>query len=206
MGSACVADPHDGVGSTRPGHYGAAASGVVLAKTRIAAAWNVQGDPSRASLVATAQRLFGVALPLASGGTARSDALTALWLGPASWLLLAGDASSLNDFAAMREAFNDAGGALFDVSASRVGWTLSGPRAADVLAKGCPLDVHPRAFAAGTCAQSVYGHINVLVVRHRDAPAFTLLVARSFGREMWHSLCAASAQYGFDVTAPATFR
>jgi len=65
---------------------------------------------------------------------------------------------------------------------------------------------HPRAFAAGTCAQSVYGYVNVLVARRHDAPAFTLLVARSFGRETWHALCAASAPYGFDVIAPATFR
>jgi len=201
-----VADPHDDVGSTQPGHYGAAAAGVVLAEVSVAAAWNVQGDPSHASFTDAVQRQFGLALPLAPGGTTRTGALTALWLGPTSWLLIAGNASPSNEFTAMRDALNDAGGALFDVSASRVGWTLSGPRAADVLAKGCPLDVHPRAFPVGACAQSVYGHINVLIARHREAPAFTLLVARSFARDMWHSLCVASAPYGFDVTAPAAFR
>ena len=101
---------------------------------------------------------------------------------------------------------NAAGGALFDVSASRVAWTMSGPRAADVLAKGCPLDFHPRAFAAGSCAQSVFGHVNALIDRRDDDPTFTMMVARSFARDVWHSLVGAAAQYGVDVGPPRPFR
>jgi sarcosine oxidase, subunit gamma len=202
-----VAEPHDdAVGSVRPGRYGAAGSGVTLAPATIAAAWNLQGDPSTAAFVDAARRMFGVALPRVPNTTARSDALAALWLGPASWLLVAGGASPLTGHAAKRDAVNAGGGALFDVSASRVAWTVAGPRAADVLAKGCPLDFHPRAFAAGTCAQSLYGHVGVLVDRRDDAPAFTLLVARSYARDAWHALCVASAQYGCEVLAPAAFR
>jgi sarcosine oxidase subunit gamma len=202
-----VAEPNDdAVGSTRPGHYGAAGSGVTLAEATIAAAWNVQGDPSRASFIDAARRLFDVALPLAPGTTARTDALTAMWIGPASWLLVAGGASPLLDQATKRDALNAAGGALFDVSAGRVAWTLTGPHAADVLAKGCPLDFHPRAFAAGTCAQSLYGHVAALIDRRDDTPTFTLLAARSYARDVWHALCQASTQYGFDVLPPAPFR
>jgi len=202
-----VVEPRDDVvGSTRPGHYGAGGSSVAFAEATIVSAWNVQGDPSRASFVDTARRLFGVALPLTPCTTERTDVLAALWLGPASWLLVTGSASPLTDFAPKRDALNDAGGALFDVSASRVAWTLSGPRAADVLASGCPLDFHPRAFAPGTCVQSVYGHVNVLVERRDATPAFALLVARSLGRDTWHALCEASAPYGYDVLSPAAFR
>lgn len=201
-----MADPHGAViDNTRPGHYGAAGSGVTLAEATIAGAWNMQGDPSRVSFVDESQRLLGVALPPVSGTIARNAALAAMWLGPASWLLVTGD-TPLTDYAAKRDALNAAGGALFDVSESRVAWSLSGPRAADVLAKGCPLDFHPRAFAPGTCAQSLYGHVNVMIARPDDAPAFVLLVARSFGRETWHALRDAAAPYGFDVTAPAPFR
>ena len=196
----------EAVGSTRPGHYGARGSGVALAEATIVRAWNVQGDPLRASFVGAARRLFGVALPLIPCTTERADGLVALWLGPASWLLVTGSALPLTDFAAKRDALNDAGGALFDVSASRLAWTLSGPRAADVLAKGCPLDFHPRAFPPGTCAQSVYGHVNVLVERPDVAPAFALLAPRSFGRDTWHALCEASAPYGYGVMSPAAFR
>jgi sarcosine oxidase subunit gamma len=202
-----VAEAHDGpIGSTRPGHYGAAGAGVVLAEATIASAWNVQGDPARSAFVEEARRLFDVVLPLAPNTTARIDTVTALWLGPASWLLVARATSPLIDYAAKREALNAAGGALFDVSESRVAWTISGPHATDVLAKGCPLDFHPRAFATGVCAQSVFGHVNILIDKRDDDPTFTVMVARSFARGVWHALCGAAAQYGYGVLPPGPFR
>lgn len=191
---------------TRPGHYGAAESGVAFAEATIAAAWNVQGDPTRASFVDAVPRLFGVALPLAPNTITTSDALTAVWLGPSSWLLLAGSDSPLVEYAKMRDALNEVGGALFDVSTSRIAWTLSGARSANVLAKGCPLDFHPRAFAAGTCAQSLLGHVNALFVKHDDAPTFTVLAARSVARDVLHALAEAAAQYGGDVAPPESLR
>jgi sarcosine oxidase subunit gamma len=156
-------------------------------------------------LIEEVRRLFGIAIPLAPNTTARTDKLTALWLGPESWLLATGEAA-LVDYAAKRDVLNTAGGALFDVSASRVAWTISGPRAIDVLGKGCPLDFHLRVFAAATCAQSVFGHINVLVDKRDDAPTFTMMVARSLARDTWHALCEASAQYGYEVLPPSPFR
>jgi sarcosine oxidase subunit gamma len=192
------------IGSPAPGHYGPAPAGVTFAETTLATAWNAQGDAARALFADEARRLFGVALPTAPNATARTDALTALWLGPTSGLLVAGGASPLTDYASKRAALNAAGGALFDVTASSVGWTIAGARAAAVLAKGCPLDFHPRAFAAGTCAQSVQGHVNALYYR-RDAEAFTLLVARSYARGVWRTLCLSAAQYGYDVLPARTF-
>ena len=76
----------------------------------------------------------------------------------------------------------------------------------DVLAKGCPLDFHPRAFTAGACAQSLFGHVNVLICKRDDIPTFTLMVARSLGRDVWHALCEAAAQYGYDLAKGALVR
>jgi sarcosine oxidase subunit gamma len=42
-----------------------------------------------------------------------------------------------------------------DVSASRAVIELAGAQARAVLAKGCGLDLHPRSFTAGRCAQTV---------------------------------------------------
>jgi sarcosine oxidase subunit gamma len=195
----------DAIGSTGLGHYGVAGTGVALAEATIAAAWNVQGDPARSPFVEEARRIFGVALPLAPNTSARRVGVAAHWLGPASWLLVGGTPSSFGGYTAARDALNAAGAALFDVSASRVAWSLSGPHATDVLAKGCPLDLHPRAFAAGACAQSVYLHVNVLIEKRDDTPTFAVMVARSFARDVWHALCEASAQYGYEVRAPAPF-
>ncbi len=192
-------------GATVPGHFGAPGSGVTLAAASIAAAWNVQGDPARPGFAAAVRDAFGVDLPLRPNTLARSDALTALWLGPRSWLLVAGDAPSVDDYPARRDAINEAGGALFDVSAGRVGWSVAGPRAAAVLAKGCPLDLDPRVFAPGACAQSVFGRIGALFARCDESPAWALLVPRSYARDAWQALCESAAQYGADVLPPAPF-
>jgi sarcosine oxidase subunit gamma len=189
--------------STRPGRYGAPGAGVRLAEVVIASAWNVQGKADHAPFAYQVQAQFGVALPVRANALTRSDRVVALWLGPSSWLLVAGE-SALSDCGTKRDAVNAAGGALFDVSDARVGWTISGSHAATVLAKGCPLDFHPRVFPPGTCAQSLLGHVNALYVRDAD-DRFTLLVARSFAHDVWRALCEAAAQYGYEVASPTPF-
>jgi heterotetrameric sarcosine oxidase gamma subunit len=74
-----------------------------------------------------------------------------------------------------------------------------------VLAKHCPLDFHVRAFPERTCAQSVFGHVNALLYRREGVSAFTLIVARSFGHDVWQMLCHSSMQYGYDIVPPREF-
>jgi sarcosine oxidase subunit gamma len=196
---------HIEIGSSAPGGYGTASSGVTMAEATIAAAWNVQGDAARPPFAEAARRLFGVALPTAPNTSAKAGALTALWLGPTSWLLVTGKGAAPTDFAAKRDALSAIGGALFDVTASRVAWILSGPQAATVLAKHCPLDFHPRAFPDGACAQSVLGHVDATFCKRDAAPSFTVMVARSLARDVWRTLCASAAQYGCDVLPARSF-
>jgi sarcosine oxidase subunit gamma len=193
------------IGAAMPGHYGAAATGVTLADTTIGGAWNVQGDAGRPEFLAAARVTLGLALPMTPNTATRIEALTALWLGPASWLVVAADASALANADEARHALDTAGGALFDVSASRVAWTVAGGQAATVLAKGCPLDFHQRAFAEGTCAQSVFASVNALFYRRAAAPVFTMLVARSYARDAWRALCLSAAPCGYDVLPPRSF-
>jgi sarcosine oxidase, subunit gamma len=201
-----VADSHHlGTGSTAPGHHGPAPAGVTLAETKLAGAWNVQGDAAQPRFGEVVRRLFGIALPAAPNTSVAIDALTALWLGPTSWLLVGREASTLTDFSVSRDALNAAGGALFELGASRIAWTISGAHAATVLSKSCPLDFHPRVFAKGACAQSVFGHVNALFYKRDTTPVFTLMVARSFARDVWGALCASAAQYGYDVLPPRDF-
>ena len=206
------------VGATMTGHYGAPGStGVTIAEADFAAAWNVQGNARSPGVATAARALFGLPLPAAPNTTSREGALTALWIGPGSWLLVATDVSGLVDFETKRDAINAAGGALFDVSAGRVGWTIAGPEAATVLGKGSPLDFDARAFGVGMCAQSVFGRVNALFYRRsrlpgepadrslQRSPPFTVLVARSFARDAWRFLCVCAAQYGYDVVRPQPF-
>ncbi len=192
------------IGSNAPGHYGVAESGIVLGEKKLFAAYNLQGDPSRAGFMDQAKRAWSVALPLAPNTTARAPKSIAFWLGPTSWLLVRDASASAVDFDAARNALNAAGGAMFDVSASRVAFSVSGAAAVSVLGTLCPLDFHVRAFNVGTCAQSLLGPIGTLF--HRNGKSeWALLVPRSYARDAWRSLCVAAMPHGYEVTPPAPF-
>jgi sarcosine oxidase subunit gamma len=156
---------------------------ISLTETDVAVAWNVRGDPARRSFVDAVDTVLGVPLPMRPNTSSRRDGAALLWLGPRSWLLVAGRQSAQPDFDAARKAINAASGALFDVSSGHAAWTISGSAAARVLNRGCPLDLHPAAFRAGSCAQSVLGHVNALIYRPDERAAFLVMVARSFAKD-----------------------
>jgi sarcosine oxidase subunit gamma len=156
---------------------------LTMHEATITRAFNVQGDASRMTL----------ALPLPErNAVARHEGTAILWLGPRSWLVIG-------------DGIDTAGGVAFDVSASRVAWTLRGAEAALVINKHCPLDLRTSAFPPGTCAQSVLGQVNALFYRHLAADALTVLVARSFARDVRERLEASAAQYGCAMLASRPF-
>ena len=154
---------------------------LTIHEATIARAWNLQGEPSRMKL----------ALPGPNAVT-RLGRTAILWLGPRSWL-------------AIGETVDATGGVAFDVSASRVGWTLHGVEASPVINKHCPLDLRPSVFLPGTCAQSLFGQVGVLLYRHLAGDVFTLMVARSFGQGVRESIETSAAQYGFTLLEPRPF-
>jgi len=208
MGSACVSD-NAAIKSSQPGRYGVAGPvRVSLQPAATGTVWNLQGAADNAALIVRATSLWGVETLPAPHRIVSSATHRLMWVGPRSWLVFSlsphapVDPAIQQGFSDSRNQLSAAGGALFDVSASRVGWTLRGPRALDLLASGCPLDLHHSVFTPDSCAQSLFGHVAALYHRHADGD-FTLYVARSFADDVWSALCASAAQYGYEVL-PAT--
>lgn len=106
--------------------------------------------------------------PVEPNTTADVGHWTVLWLGPDEWLVLGG-----------RERDFTAAAAAVDVSANRVVLELAGHDAADVLARGCSLDLHRSAFGPGRCAQTLLAGTEVVLARLAD-DRFRLLVRPSF--------------------------
>ncbi|HSC97773.1 MAG TPA: hypothetical protein VLI21_02635 [Casimicrobiaceae bacterium] len=164
---------------------------VNLEAVEIGVAWSVRGDPRRAAFVVEAEHTIGLALPVGPGATTRSaqdgeDAVLGsvlLSLGPTTWLFVASPNASPPAFDPARKALNAARGALFDVSASYVAWSIIGNDAARVLNCACPLDLDQRAFPVGHCAQSLLGHVGALLYRPA-ASTFIVMVARSFAADV----------------------
>ncbi|MFE0810888.1 sarcosine oxidase subunit gamma [Streptomyces sp. NPDC058848] len=123
---------------------------------------------------------LGVPLPLAPNTVNRGGELAVLWLGPDEWLVVgAGAATGLAE--RLRSAIGDEHGAVVDVSAQRTALLVAGARSRDLLARGCSLDLHPRVFGAGRCAQTTLARAQVvLVARDGLRPGFWVLVRSSF--------------------------
>jgi sarcosine oxidase, subunit gamma len=201
--------PSGELGASILGH-GAPGRGIILRALAIATAWNVQGDDGNPAFAAATAGVIGAALPSQPNAAVTAGDWTILWIGPRSWLLIGMPTlatPTTETFAAHRDALNAAGGALFDVSASRVAFEISGMAAASVINKTCPLDLHPRAFPVGRCAQSVIGHIGALLYKTPaiPAPSFVVMVARSMAMDAWDALSVSAAECGYDVRPSGVF-
>jgi len=80
---------------------------------------------------------------------------------------------------ALERAIGPEDGAAVDLSASRVLFELQGSWARDVLASCCALDLHPRVFEAGNCAQTLLAKAPVLLSQVDDAPTYRFFVRPS---------------------------
>lgn len=132
---------------------------------------NLRVDPADAGPVGDA---LGVRLPTVPNTTDVAGALSALWLGPDEWLIVA-DRGTLDE-AAVRAALGDRPGSVVDVSAQRVGIVVADR---ELLAHGCALDLHPSVFPAGRCAQTLVAQVQV-VLWHRLDGEFHLLARLSY--------------------------
>jgi sarcosine oxidase, subunit gamma len=162
----------------------------------------LRGDPGDRIFMAAVGRVIDLLLPGEPNTTAARGDLVALWLGPDAWLLTCPPDEAALHIGSLRETLSDVHAAITDVSDGRVALRLGGPNARDVLAKGCPLDLHPRAFAAGRCAQSLLAKASMLIHLVADdtrGPTFDLYVARSFAHYVYAWLEDAGREYGVQV-------
>lgn len=132
----------------------------------------------RSDAAARIEARSGVSLPDAVGAVGAGEDAAALWLAPDEFLLVsARPASEL--LPGLVEALSDDPGAVVDLSANRTTLELAGPSARAVLEKGCALDLHPRAFAAGAAYVTVYGSVPVILWKVADE-RYRLLPRASF--------------------------
>jgi sarcosine oxidase subunit gamma len=145
---------------------------------------DLRADPADAAVMARLTEAIGGRLPTEPNTAVVSDDGTRhlLWLGPDEWLILGEPDTGPALEAAIRDAIADAAGAVIDVSANRTTLSISGPRARDLLAFGCSIDLHERHFKPGMCAQTLLARANVIIVPVGPAvePAFRVLVRPSF--------------------------
>jgi sarcosine oxidase subunit gamma len=155
---------------------------------------NLRLDPD-SDPAARAADALGFALPMMPNSTATNGPRTALWLGPDEWLLVGPDNDAPIVEASLRRALGADWGSVVDVSANRTVLELRGPSGRLALAKGCPIDLHPRQFASGACAQSVLAKAQVILWQRDDQPTYWIFARASFANYVAEWLLTALQEF-----------
>ncbi|MSO77213.1 MAG: sarcosine oxidase subunit gamma [Alphaproteobacteria bacterium] len=155
----------------------------------------VRGDPANPDFLQAVRGAIGFDLPLIPNGTTQAGGRVALWLGPDNWLLTQPEDGAGNLARALGPALAGLRAALVDVGAARAVLELTGPKARQVLLKGCGLDLHPRTFVAGQCAQSNLARAQILLMQTDALPTYRLHVRPSFGPYLVAWLLDAMTEY-----------
>jgi sarcosine oxidase subunit gamma len=173
---------------------------VVLAERRGLTMIQIAAIGGNADAVRTTAANAGVVLPAAPNTTESRNGVAALWLGPSRWLAVMSETEPAALGRRLEAAVADSA-AICDVSHARTVFRVSGPAIRALLAKGCRLDLHPRVFHTGACAQTNIGHFTVLLHGVDDNPTVDLYVARSYAASFWEWLTEAAAEFGYRVAA-----
>jgi sarcosine oxidase subunit gamma len=141
---------------------------------------NLRGDLSDVAFVSAVDSVLGCSLPKPNT-VGKGNGCEVLWLGPDEWLVRSNEVRAATLEAKLRVAFHDAYAAAVDVGSGYTVIEISGERVREVLARGCPLDLHPRVFARarGQCAQSHFFKASIVLIPTGDN-AFEIIVRRSF--------------------------
>lgn len=118
-----------------------------------------------------ATELLGVPLP-GPNTIATAGERSVLWLGPDEWLVVGPPDDPV--------AAELTGDSVVDVSANRTTIELAGHHARDILEKGTSIDLHPRAFGPGRCAQTLLARAQVVLAQVDGEPTYHVLVRGSF--------------------------
>lgn len=141
---------------------------------------NLRLDPADSESLAAAHQVLGIQLPITPNTTTAGGNLTATWLGPDEWLLLAEHHQPDPLVEDLQAALTGHVASVVDISAGQTVFRLSGPTTLDVLARGCALDLHLTVFPPGACAQTLLARAQALLIAVDDTPTIDIIVRRSF--------------------------
>jgi sarcosine oxidase subunit gamma len=156
----------------------------------------LRGDASDAGFAEAVLSVTGLALPVVANTASVDNSGSGrqlFWLGPDEWLLKVAAGAGEAMEVALRAALNGKHFSVVQMGGGSTTLSLQGPAAADLLSRGCPLDLHARAFPAGSLAQSHISKANVVLYCLQAETSYEITVRRSFAEYLFKWLCEAGS-------------
>jgi len=119
-----------------------------------------------------------------------------VWVGPDDWFVIGpkGQASTIES--RLRTSLAGRHHAVTDVSGGYTVLHLSGAPVREVLAQGCPLDLHPRVFCPDSSAGSLFFKTSIWLWQTDEEPTYEVLVRSSFMGYFWLMLERSTQECG----------
>ena len=175
--------PLVGVDALLKKHQAAASAAFRLNERPFLELVNVRGDTRDAAFVSAVESVLGCRPPEKANTLARGNGYDMLWLGPDEWLVRSATAHDATRTAPLQAKLGAVFAGVFasavDIGSGYTVLEISGTRSREVLARGCPLDLHPKLFGVGQCAQSHYFKASMTLLP-TGADSFDIVVRRSF--------------------------
>jgi len=145
------------------------------------------------ALLGRATSVAGFALDLPINRWRIAGGKRSLRLGPDEWLLCAPETAAAQIARDVEAALGSLHHAFVDLSHAHIALSVAGPRAADAINSGSPLDLSPTAFPPGDATRTLLGKAEIILSRGEDIAAFEVECARSYAAYVREFLSAAAA-------------
>ncbi len=141
---------------------------------------NLRGRSSNTGFVAGVLKVLGVEPPVAANTVVEAADRRVFWLGPDEWLVVTPAGQQGQIRTDLGTALNGVFSSVVDNSSGLTLVRISGDKAAELLTTDCPLDLHPRAFKPGQCAQTRLAKAGMTIPPLSDGNGFDIIIRRSF--------------------------
>ena len=138
--------------------------------------------------IARLGKAIGITLPTKPGKTVTKSGVSALWIGPDEWLVIASQGSDLEN------KLNKTKSGLYSVVSvdhRNTGFTVSGSKAVLALNSGNARDLSLDAFPVGNCSRTQMGKAEIVLWRLEEN-TFHVECWRSFSDYVWKFLVDAA--------------
>jgi sarcosine oxidase subunit gamma len=141
---------------------------------------NLRGRADNTGFLAATLKVLGCEPPVKANTVVEAGDNRIYWMGPDEWLIVtpAGRQGELRD--KLKNALSGVFSAVVDNSSGLTMLHITGENAAALLATDCPLDLHPREFKHGQCAQTRLAKAGMTLSPMAEQAGFEVIIRRSF--------------------------
>jgi len=170
------------------------AQGVTITELPFLGKVTLRGNAADPAFAAGVKSVLGADLPTQPLSSLRVGAFRVFWKAFDEGLIWTNEAAHLQLITELNAALSGIRKSVVDVSDYYTILRVDGTRSRDLLAKGCVVDLHPRAFKPGQATGTGFHHATIFITL-TDADTFDIMIRWSFADYLWAYLADGAREW-----------